>query len=396
MDRMTVRDAAVKGKTVIVRVDFNVPVDSQGNIVHEEQIKLHFPTLEYLDKQGAKIVLITHFGNPGFAVKENLRLDKLAECLEKLWKKKVRKVDQVTGQAVQQAIATSKPGEIVLLENIRFYPEERDNEETFAAQLAALGDVFVNDSFGTCHRTHASTVGIAKKLPAVAGLLLEKELTTLEKLLKEPEKPFTLILGGNKGDVKVNVVQNFLERADNFLIGGGLANTFLRAQGFEVGRSYFENELTEKVQEMMLTIEANHAKVITPEDVRVADEIGDQVPVIDIPVEDVEYGMKIFDIGQRTTEKFLAVIEQSQTIVWNGPLGACEHTPFRKGTLAIAGALAKSKKTTIVGGGETLECLVTLGIPFSSFTHVSTGGGAMLEFLQGHSLPAVKVLRKKQ
>jgi phosphoglycerate kinase len=396
MDRKTIRDIPVKGKNVLVRVDFNVPLDERGDIINDTQIRLHFPTIEYLVEQGAKVILLTHLGKTEFIIKEDLRLDRLRDHLEQTLHKKVIKTDEVIGPNVKKMVDEMKQGEIMLLENIRFYEEEKDNDRTFAKELASLGDIFVNDSFGTSHRRHASTIGIAQFLPAVAGFLLEQELLVLEKLFKTPQKPLTLILGGNKCDVKLNVIKNFLDIADNFLIGGGLANTFLYAQGFEVGMSYYEKDMMEDVQRMMLTIESKDEKVFVPEDVKVADRMGDDVPVADIPVEDVEFGMKIFDIGEKTIDHYVRIVQQSETIIWNGPLGAFEHTVFGKGTQKIAQALANHTKTTIVGGGETLEALIKYKIPFSSFTHVSTGGGAMLEFLQGHKLPAVEVLQKKK
>lgn len=396
MDRKTIRDVNIKGKRVLIRVDFNVPLDEHGKIINDAQIRMHFPTIEFLQKKGAKIILMTHLGKPHFSVDEKLRLDQLQEHLERTLHRRVYKTNSTVGKEVKDLVGRLQDGEIALLENVRFYEEEKNNDAKFASELAALGDIFVNDSFGTSHRRHASTVGIADFIPAVAGLLLEHELDVLAKLFKNPKQPFTLILGGNKCDVKVNVVKNFLDIADTFLIGGGLANTFLYAQGYEVGMSFYEKEKFEEVQELMLTIESKNEKVLVPEDVKVADSMGENVPVLDIPIEDVEYNMKIFDIGEQTIERYVEIIKNSGTIVWNGPMGAFEHHPFRKGTERIALALAESKKTTIVGGGETLESLIKFKIPFTDFTHVSTGGGAMLEYLQGHKLPAVEVLQKKK
>lgn len=391
----SLKKISLQGKRVLLRVDFNVPLDPKTHKISDtSRIRACLPTLHYLLKQGAQVILMSHLGRPKGKVMKEFRLDPVATVLERLLKVKVKKLSDCVGDTVEREVAKMTAGQVVLLENLRFHVGEEKNDPHFAKKLARLGDLFVNDAFGTVHRAHASTEGIAHLIPSYPGFLLEKEISALSPLLGTPRRPFVLILGGAKIDTKLGILKNFLHKVDFFLIGGGLANTFLKAQGYDIGDSLYEANKVEVAQELMLEAEKFRERFVLPGDVVVADEISDTSETVDIPVEDVEGKMKILDIGEKTTCSFCHIIEEASTIVWNGPVGLIEYKPFRKGSRAIAEAMAHAEGTTIVGGGDTLEALRLFDLKEDSFDHVSTGGGAMLEFLEGKKLPGIEVLER--
>lgn len=383
----------LQNKTVLLRVDFNVPIEKNGDIKDDSRIVGSLDTIKYLQEKGAKVVIISHLGRPDGAVKEELRLTKVAQHLAKLIKNPVKKIDESTGSSVKDAIGKMSPGDLLMLENIRFHKEEEECEVNFTKELASFGDIFVNDAFGTAHRKHASTAGLADYLPAYAGLLMEKEINALSPILEEdPARPLTMIFGGAKIDTKIGIIKNFINKADYFLVGGALANTFLAAAGYNIGKSVYEKDKLDTAREIMLECEKHKERFILPHDVIVADEISETAQTIDLPIEDVIGEMKILDLGKHSAKRFCEVIKSSGTVIWNGPLGLTEFTPFRQGTKTIAECLASHKCNSILGGGDTAEVIKTLNIPEEKFTHISTGGGAAIEFLSGEKLPGIEVL----
>lgn len=393
MKLKTIKDLGdIKGKRILVRVDFNAPVDSKGRVTEDSRIRKALPTIKYLHEKGAKLILMSHYGRPEGKVVDEFRLDPIVPVISKFMNRKVRKLDDCIGPAVTKAVKNMKNGDIILLENTRFYPGEEENKMSFAKSLASLGEIFVNDGFGVLHRAHASTAGIAKYLPSYMGLLVENEINVLSHLLAEPHRPYTIIFGGAKIKDKIGLIRKFLSKADYILVGGGLANTFLAATGYDVGQSLYERDKIKVAQEIMLQAEKSKVKFLLPEDVVVASTPNDKAITMDIPAEDVEGDMKIFDIGKKTIEKYCKIIEKSKTIFWNGPVGLYEYKPFEKGTQAIATAIAKNKGTTVVGGGDSVDALKRFKFHEKHFTHISTGGGASLEFLEGKELPGIKVL----
>lgn len=384
----------LKGKRVILRVDFNVPFKGK-EIEDDTRMKAALPTIKLLLRKKAKLIIITHLGRPK-GLDETLKVDFIAKHLGKLLKKKVAKVDGCVGMDVMEKISKMKPGSTLMLENIRFQPGEERCDPHFIRSLASLADVYVNDAFGVSHRRHASTAGVADLLPSYAGFLLEKEIQQLSPLLEKPRKPFTLIMGGAKIADKIGLMKHFFHKANYILVGGGLANTFLAAEGFDVGQSFFEADKLEVAREIMLMAEKYRDKFVVPEDAIVADEVTAYAKTLDLPIEDIEGSMKILDIGSKTRKKYISIIKRSKTVVWNGPMGVFEYEPFSGGTKALAETLAKrNRKAKIyLGGGDTIDALQKCEIPHKKFTHVSTGGGAMLEFLEGKELPGIKVLMK--
>lgn len=391
----SIRTADVSNKKVLVRVDFNVPIED-GKVLDDTRIQAAMQTINHLLADNAKVILMTHLGRPDGTNNNELKLDPVAEHLSGILNKPVKKMDECVGHAVTEAVNAMNPGDVILLENTRFHKEEKDNDPTFSKELAALGDVFIIDSFGTAHRAHASTYGIADHLTAYAGFLMEKEVNTLNSLMENTPHPLTLIMGGAKIDTKIGLIRNFLNKADYFLIGGGIANTFMSAQGFNVGKSLYQEDKVELAREIMLEAEILKDKFVIPTDVLVADEIGDNVPTVDIPVRDVIGNMMILDIGVNSLKEFEKVIAQSKAIIWNGPVGLFEKEPFSRGTKALAHAIAGARHAkTIIGGGDTLEAISHFGIGMDKFTHVSTGGGAMLQLLEGTPLPCVEAVTEK-
>lgn len=386
----------IKGKKVLLRVDFNVPISKEtGEIQDDTRIVESLNTINYLRLKGAKVIIMSHLGRPDGQIKEELRLTKVAAHLSKLIDTPVKKLDDILSNDVKKAISEMKDGDVLMLENLRFRVEEEQCEPTFTKELASLGDIFVNDAFGTAHRKHASTAGLAEHLPAYGGLLIEKEMKALSPLLgSDIARPLTMIFGGAKIDTKIGIIKNFINKADYFLMGGGLANTFLAAAGYNVAASLFEKDKIELAQEIMLECEKDREKFILPKDVVVAEEVSNNAETATVPVQDVIGDMKILDIGRLSADRYCEVIEKSGTVIWNGPLGVAEYEPFQHGSRTIADCLANHNCTSIVGGGDTADCIKRLNIPVEAFTHISTGGGACIEFLEGKPLPGIEVLKK--
>ena len=390
----TLKDlSSLKGKKVLLRVDFNVPLKKDGSVQDDTRMVESLATIKYLQKKGAKIIIVSHLGRPDGKVKEELRLTKVAKHLQKILKKPVKKVDECIGENVEKTISKLKDGQILMLENVRFRKEEEACEVNFTKKLAALADIYVNDAFGTAHRRHASTAGVADYLKAYAGLLMEKEIKHLSPLLdKKIARPLTMIFGGAKIDTKIGIIQHFLKKADYFLMGGALANTFLYAAGHNVGGSLYEKDKKEVATKIMK--EAGKEKFILPVDVVVSNEISDKAKAKNVSISDVAAEMKILDIGKQSALNFCKILAKSKTVIWNGPLGLCEFKPFQKGTEVVGKFLAKKKCISILGGGDTADSLKRLKIKPTKFTHVSTGGGACIEFLSGEKLPGIEALKK--
>ncbi len=383
----TVREVDWSSKTALVRVDFNVPMQD-GQVADDTRIRAALPTVRYLREKGARIVLLSHLGRPDGAPSEKYSLKPVAARTAELLGAEVRFATDCIGAAAEDAVSALGPGDVVLLENVRFHAEEEANDSGFAGQLAGLADVFVNDAFGTAHRAHASTEGLAEYLPAVAGLLMEKEIVSLGSALEHPRHPFVGIVGGAKVSSKLAVLENLIDRVDRLLIGGGMANTFLSAQRLEVGKSLLEADLVDTASDLL----QRGGKIVLPVDVVVTTDLkGSAAPRI-CAVEEVGPDEMIVDIGPRTMDAFKAEINQAGTVLWNGPMGIFEDSRFAAGTLSVARAMADSRATTVVGGGESVQAVEQAGLA-DKLTHVSTGGGASLEFIEGKVLPGVAVLK---
>jgi len=396
MNKMTVRDIEVTGKRVLVRVDFNVPVDAKtGIITDDSRIRAALPTIKYLIERNARVILISHLGRPDGRVVDKLRLAPVAKRLSQILGQPVKAAPDCIGAEAEKAAATLKAGEVLLLENVRFHAKEEKGNADFAKALARLGDVFVNDAFGTSHRAHASIAGITKYLPAVAGLLLEKEINTLGGLLRNPDHPFVSLFGGAKVSDKVGMLKNIMTKVDCLLIGGGMAATFLKAKSYEVGTSAVEVESIGIATELIKQTEKSGVRLMLPVDVMVADEIDSNAAGRVVTVDAVPRDKKIVDIGPKTVEVFRKELEKSRTVFWNGPMGVQEIPQFAGGTEALARLLPRLKAKTIVGGGSTAEVIDALGLS-DKVTFVSTGGGASLEFLGGEELPGVVSLLDKK
>ncbi|MCS6925642.1 MAG: phosphoglycerate kinase [Candidatus Binatia bacterium] len=391
MNKKTVRDIAVAGKRVLVRVDFNVPLEN-GRVADDTRIRAALPTIQYLVAQGAKTILCSHLGRPKGKPDPQHSLRPVAERLSQLLQQPVPLAPDCVGPQVEALVAALRPGELVLLENLRFHAEEEANEEGFARALATLAEVYVNDAFGAAHRAHASTAGVAAWLPAVAGFLMEKELKFLGQALAAPARPFVAILGGAKVSDKIAVIENLLGKVDTLLIGGGMANTFLKAQGREVGDSLVENDKLEVAQTLL---HQGGSRLVLPIDVVIADRFAADAQRRAVSVDAVPHGWRILDIGPQTVAHFTRALHGARTVVWNGPMGVFELAPFAEGTFAIARALAELPgATTIVGGGDSAAAAEQAGVA-ERMTHISTGGGASLEFLEGKVLPGVAVLQDR-
>jgi len=383
------RDFNFKDKRVLVRVDFNVPLGNDGRVDEKEDWRLEaaLPTIRYLLDQRAKIILLAHLGRPGGKIVESLRLNPVAQRLEELLGQPVVKLDDCLGQEVEERLKNIQAGEIFLLENLRFQAGEKNNQSDFAHQLAKLGEVYVNDAFGVVHRAHASIVGLPQYLPHGAGLLLEKEIKALSKLLDEPVRPLLVIIGGVKISTKIKVIKNFLKKADNLILGGALANTVISAKGFAIGKSVVEEEMIDEVKKLELT----NIKLHIPVDIITSIDAQGQAPSRIVPVGRTKEREMILDIGPDTIRLFNQIISQAKMIVWNGPMGVFEVDRFSSGSQAVAQAVAQSSAFSVVGGGDSIALLEQLNLT-DKIDHISTGGGAMLKFLAGEKLPGIKAL----
>lgn len=394
MNKKTIEDIETKGKKVLVRCDFNVPQDSEGQITDDTRIRAALPTIKYLIKNGARVILMSHLGRPkGEGFEQKYSLKPVADRLSTLMHNKVYFVqdgDVVGGKTVELA-ATLKDGEVMLLENVRFVKGETKNDKEFARKLASLGEIFVNDAFGTAHRAHSSTAGIADYLPAVAGYLIEKEISIMGKALSNPDRPFTVILGGAKVSDKIGVINSLLEKVDKLIIGGGMAFTFLKAMGYEIGKSILEADKIDYAKEMMEKAKDKGVKLILPVDIAAAREFKADAEKIIVDSKNIPADCQGLDIGPKTIKLFIGEIKDARTVIWNGPLGVFEFPEFAIGTKAIAEALSKVDGTTIIGGGDSAAAVEQLGYA-DKMTHISTGGGASLEFLEGLELPGIAVL----
>jgi len=394
MKKLTVKDLDLKNKRVLMRVDFNVALDKEGNITDDTRIKAALPTIRYILNQGASLILMSHLGRPKGEVVEKLRMDSVARRLEELLEKKVLKLNDCIGSEVEKRVKEMKPTEVILLENTRFYKEETKNDPQFARQLASLADVFVNDAFGTAHRAHASTVGVTRFLPSAAGFLMSKELEVLGGILTNPQAPFIAILGGAKVSDKIGVLLNLLDKCEEILIGGGMAYTFLKAKDFPVGKSLLEKEKIEEARKIMEKAFQIGCNILLPLDHLVAKEAKEGVEVKIVGQDEIPSDWLALDIGPETIKSFAGSVKKAKTIFWNGPMGMFEIKDFSGGTQAIAEMLANSRATVVVGGGDSIAALKKMGLE-DKMTHISTGGGASLEFFEGKELPGVAALDSK-
>jgi phosphoglycerate kinase len=393
MNKKSVRDVEVTGKRVFVRVDFNVPVEN-GQITDDTRIRETLPTIKFLIDKGAKVILASHMGRPDGQFVDSLRLAPQAVRLAELLGKPVVKADEAVGPAVEALANGLNNGDVLLLENVRFYPGEEKNDPELAKQFAALADLFVNDAFGAAHRAHASTAGIAAYIPAVSGLLMEKELDVLGKALNNPERPFTAIVGGAKVKDKIAVIENLLNIADNIIIGGGLAYTFFKAQGHEIGLSLCDNSKLDLALSFMETAKAKGVNFYLPVDIVIGDKFGADANTKIVPVDQIPADWEGFDIGPKTREIYADVIKNSKLVVWNGPMGVFELAPFEAGTKAVGQACADTTGYTVIGGGDSAAAAEKFHLA-DKMDHMSTGGGASLEFMEGKALPGVVALNDK-
>jgi phosphoglycerate kinase len=389
--KKTLKDYNFKGKKALVRVDFNVPLE-KGNITDDTRIQAALPTIEYLIREGARVILMSHLGRPKGKVVDELRLDPVAERLADLLGKEVSKVDDCIGDEVKEAVENLKDGDVLVLENTRFYPEEKNNDPEFSRKLASLADVFVSDAFGAAHRAHASTVGVTEFLPSVAGFLMQRELNVLGEVMEAPEHPFVAIMGGAKVSDKIGVIRNLMDKIDYLLVGGGIANTFIRARGYETGKSLVEEDKLDLARELLDEAAEKGVEIVIPIDVVVADEFSNDANMKVVKIDEIPEDWESLDSGGPETIKLYSdIIKKAKTVIWNGPLGVFEFDKFAKGTNAIAQALAESNAKTIIGGGDSAAAIKKAGLE-DKMTHISTGGGASLMFFEGKPLPGVEAL----
>ena len=394
MSKKTVRDIDLKDKKVLVRCDFNVPMDENRNITDNRRIVAALPTIKYLLEQNCKIVLCSHLGRPKGEFKKEFSLEPVAKELSKLLGKEVIMAKDVIGEDAENKAKNLKNGEILLLENVRFHREETDNDPEFAKKLASYGEIFVNDAFGTAHRAHASTEGVTKYLPAVSGFLIEKELKFLGEALENPERPFVAILGGSKVSDKIGVIENLLEKVDTLIIGGGMAYTFFKAQGYSVGESLCEEDKCDLALELMEKAKEKNVKFLLPIDNKVGKEFKPDTESKTVKSTEIPDGWEGLDIGEETIKLYKEELKNAKTIVWNGPLGVFEFDQFAVGTNEIAKALGDIDAIKIIGGGDSAAAVEKAGLA-EKMTHISTGGGASLEFLEGKKLPGIEALLDK-
>ena len=387
----TIKEADLKGKRVVIRVDFNVPV-KEGVVKDATRIKAALPTIKYILDEGASVVVMSHFGRPKGQKNPDFSMAPIAKEFEKLLGRPVKLAPDVIGPEVEAEVKALKPGEVLLLENVRFYKEEEANDEGYAKALASYGDIYCNDAFGTAHRAHASTEGISHFLPSYAGFLIEKEVKFMAPLLENPEKPFVAVIGGSKVSSKITVLESLVKTCDTIVIGGGMAYTFLKAQGYEIGTSLVDDSKIDYCKEMMDKAKALGKNLYLPIDTTIAKDfpnpIDAKIPVTVVPADAIPADMQGLDIGTATAEKYADAVKSAKTVVWNGPMGVFENPILAKGTIAVAKALAETDATTIIGGGDSAAAVNQLGFG-DQMTHISTGGGASLEFLEGKDLPGV-------
>ena len=396
MAKLTVRDIPVKSKRVLVRVDFNVPLNDELEITDDKRIVAALPTIKYLLENGARVILCSHLGRPkGVGYEKKFSLAPVARRLKELLPDtNVMFASDVIGEDARKKASELKDGEVLLLENVRFHKEETANDDEFARKLADMAEIYVSDAFGTVHRAHASTAGVAKYLPAVCGFLIEKELSFLSGALESPERPFVAILGGAKVGDKIGVIKNLLEKCDTLLIGGGMAYTFFKAKGYNVGDSLLDEERVGLAKELMEEAARRHVKLLLPVDTVVAKAFTADAEHKTVACDAIEDGWQGLDIGEKTRELFAKEIEKAKTVVWNGPMGVFEFPAFAKGTEAVAQACANCGGTTVIGGGDSASAVKKLGLS-GKMTHISTGGGASLELLEGKVLPGIAALNDK-
>ena len=392
MSKKTAEDIDVAGKRVMLRVDFNVPMGKNDRISDDTRIRSCLPTIKFLLDNHARVIICSHLDRPGGRIVEKLRLSPIAMRLSELLGKPVEALKDCIGSQVETAVSQLESGGVVLLENLRFYPEEEANDPNFAQALSQLADVYVNDAFGASHRTHASVVGIAKYLPAVSGFLMSKELDALGGALENPQRPFAAMIGGAKVSGKLGVLENIIDKVDALLIGGGMAATFIKSKGYGVGASMAEHDKLDYVRQLMERMKSLGVRLLLPQDLVVAEKLEAGSSTRTVPVEEIPDGWFITDIGPDTIKDFSEELKKCQTIVWNGPMGVFEIPEFAQGTRSLAKVLANLEATTVIGGGSTAEAVVEMGLA-DKMSHVSTGGGASLEFLEGKTLPGVAVLQ---
>lgn len=391
--KKSIQDVELQGKRVFVRVDFNVPME-EGNITDDTRIRAAIPTIQALVDQGAKVILASHLGRPKGEVNEDMRLTAAGERLAQLMNKDVNKLDESIGEAVEAAIANMNDGDIVLLENVRFHKGEEKNDEQLAKAFANLADVYVNDAFGAAHRAHASTEGIANHIPAVSGFLMQKELDVLGKALSAPEKPFTAIIGGSKVKDKIGVIENLLNKVDHLLIGGGLSFTFIRAMGYEIGNSLLEEDKIDLAKSFIEKAKEKGVELHLPIDAVVASEFSKDAETKVVNIDAIPAGWMGLDIGPKTVAKYEEVIKSSKLIIWNGPMGVFEMEKFANGTRSVAEAMAQTDGYTIIGGGDSAAAVEKFEVA-DKMDHISTGGGASLELMEGKELPGIVALNDK-
>lgn len=394
LNKKTIEDINVKDKKVFVRCDFNVPLDEKQNITDDTRIVKALPTIKYLIENGAKVILASHLGRPKGERKEEFSLKPVAKRLSELLGLDVKMANDVIGDSVNTLANSLQNGDVMLLENVRFYKEETENDSNFAKSLAGLAEIYVNDAFGTAHRAHASTEGIAHYLPAVCGYLIQNEIEKIDGVISNPQRPFTAIIGGKKVSSKIAVLINLLDKVDNLIIGGGMAFTFFKSLGYEIGDSICEEDKLDVAKEILDKAKEKNVNLLLPIDNVVAAEFDENAKYRVVDSDKIPSDMMGMDIGPKTVEKFNDVIKNSKTVIWNGPMGVFEMPTFAKGTNAVATALADSDATSIIGGGDSVAAVVGMGLA-DKMTHVSTGGGASLELMEGKELPGIAALQDK-
>lgn len=394
MNKKTIKDIEIKGKKVLVRCDFNVPMDENQNIADNTRIVAALPTINYLVENNCAVILCSHLGRPKGEVKPEYSLKPVAKELEKLMGKEILMAKDVIGEDAKSKAEALKNGQILLIENVRFHKEETDNKEEFAKALASMAEIYVNDAFGSSHRAHASTAGVAKYLPAVSGFLIEKELKFLGNAIANPQRPFVAILGGAKVSDKIGVIDNLLEKVDTLIIGGGMAYTFFKAKGYEIGKSICELDKLELAKDLMKKAEEKGVKLMFPVDIKIGKEYQADTPSQNVKCTEILADWEGLDIGEETIKEYTEELKKAKTVVWNGPLGVFEFEQFAVGTNSIAKALAQIEAMTIIGGGDSAAAVKKAKLE-DKMTHISTGGGASLEFLEGKTLPGIECLLDK-